>query len=399
MSILIRPPDLEVPESDPFCHDALGRKDLEPPLTQLVSQAEGPLVLAIDGPWGTGKTTFLKMWQAKLKNTGHACLYLNAWQTDFAKDPLVAVVGELSKTISDLAPDGKVGNPIRRNLKKAQAVAGSIVKRSIPVAIKLATAGVLDTSDVLEENLASLAADIAKDRIKDYEKGKSEIQEFRESLERLARGVAALKSEESAKVVIIVDELDRCRPTYAVELLERVKHLFDVRGVVFILGIDRSQLNHSVRGLYGTDFDAPGYLRKFIDLDYRLPDPKQGDYCQHLFHVFGIRDLILRRASQNRQTEMEILETILSTLFSASRFSLRTQIQTVARLRVVLQTIPRNHYLYGLTLAILLFLREWRRDDYERFTKGTADVEQVLSDLESLPGMKKILEEHAGHLI
>ncbi|MEM9219617.1 MAG: P-loop NTPase fold protein [Cyanobacteria bacterium P01_F01_bin.150] len=356
--MLIRQVDLEVPVNDPFQNDALNRKVLEPPLTQFVTQASGPLVLALDGSWGSGKTTFLKMWQVKLNETGHACLYLNAWKTDFAQEPLIAVVGELSSSIERFAPEGQKGEILRKRMRKAQKIAESIAKRSIPVGVKLATLGILDTQDLTERIISDFTSEIAAERIKDYENGKSEIEEFRNSLTSLAEEVSKLRSDISPKVVVIIDELDRCRPIYAVQLLERIKHLFDVPGVAFILGIDRSQLSHSIKALYGTDFDSQGYLRRFIDLDYRLPEPEIGDYCTYLFECFGINELMAKRETQYKQHELETLRSFLGGFMSAANMSLREQEQTVARLRVVLQTIPPSHYLFERTLSIFLFLRE-----------------------------------------
>jgi hypothetical protein len=370
-------------------NDALGRKEIEPPLTQLVTQALGSFVLALDGSWGSGKTTFLQMWQVRLKEKGHACLYLNAWKNDFAQEPLVAVVSELSRAIEDFAPKDQEGDALRQKMKKARKLAESIAKRAIPVAAKLVTFGALDTEGMVEKVISDLAADIAQDRIKEYENGKSEIEEFRKALVDLTDEVAKLNPEASAKVVVIIDELDRCRPTYAVQLLERIKHLFDVPGVVFVLGIDRTQLHHSIRALYGSGFDAFGYLRRFIDLDYRIPEPKTGNYCSFLFKRFGIEDLVLRRPSQERQSELENLQSFLGYLMSASRMSLREQEQTVARLRVVLQTIPKEQHLYEIALSILLFLREWDHSTYTAFFGGNMPIEEVLSKIENLPCTKE----------
>jgi hypothetical protein len=397
--MLIRQSELEIPVDDPFRNDALKRKELEPPLTQFVTQALGPFVLALDGSWGSGKTTFLRMWQSKLAEAGHACLYLNAWKTDFAQEPLVAVIGELSSTIEDFAPTGKSGVVLRRHMKKARQIAESIAKRSIPVGIKLATLGILDTKDLTEKIISDFASEIVEDRIKDYEKGKSEIEEFRKSLASLASEVEKLKSGSiSAKVVVIIDELDRCRPTYAVQLLERIKHLFDVPGLVFILGIDRSQLNHSIRALYGTDFNAQGYLRRFVDLDYRLPEPKAGDYSSHLFKLFGIEELMSKRQTRNKQ-ELETLKSLLGCFMSAAGMSLREQEQTVARLRIVLQTIPVNHFLFEMTLSILLFFREWNIDIYTALLAGEVSIKDFLTRVEQLPNIKEVSEELDRDLI
>lgn len=387
--MLIRQIELEVPIDEPFRNDVLDRKELEPPLTQFITQASSSLVLALDGSWGSGKTTFLRMWQVKLTEVGHTCLYLNAWQTDFAQEPLVAVVGELSNAIEKLAPKGKKGENLRRQMKSAKTIAESIAKRSLPVVVKLATLGMLDTmldtKDVIEKILSDFTSNIVEDRIKDYENGKSEIEEFRKSLAALAEEVNKLKSDISAKVVIIIDELDRCRPIYAVQLLERIKHLFDVPGVVFILGINRSQLNHSIQALYGADFNAREYLKRFIDIDYQMPEPKKGNYCSYLFKSFGIDELITNRKTKGREDELKNLKTYLGGLMSAAGMSLREQGQTVARLRVILQTIPVSDNLFEITLSLLTFFREWNFNIYTRIVEGKTGAEEILSLINELP--------------
>ena len=73
--------------------------------------------------------------------------------------------------------------------------------------------------------------------------------------------------------MVMINELDRCRPSYAVELLEVAKHLFSADRIVFVLAVNCDQLAHSVTALYGNDFDAEGYLRRFFDVDFQLPEP------------------------------------------------------------------------------------------------------------------------------
>lgn len=131
----IRHVKLEIPEGDPFKNDELGRRDLEPTLTQFITQASGSFVLALDASWGSGKTTFLEMWKVKLSQEGHACLYLNAWQNDFAPDPLIAIIGELTNAINKFAdlPDQEVETKkaIKENMEKARKIAMAIGKRLI----------------------------------------------------------------------------------------------------------------------------------------------------------------------------------------------------------------------------------------------------------------------------
>lgn len=81
----------------------------------------------------------------------------------------------------------------------------------------------------------------------------------------------------------MIDELDRCRPSYAVELLEIAKHIFAADRIVFVLAINRDQLAHAVKALYGIEFDAEAYLRRFFDLDFHLPVPELDDFITKLF--------------------------------------------------------------------------------------------------------------------
>ena len=384
----IRSSDLEIPTNDPFENDCLGRQELEPPLTQFVSQAVGPFVLAIDGSWGSGKTTFLKMWQVKLDKAGHLCLYLNAWKTDFVQDPLVAVVGELSIAIKNPRLDN---DNVRKTTKKVEKVAKLIFKRLIPTVVKLATHGVVDMDNASEKVLSDFTGETAQDLIKDYNKGKSDIEEFRENLGFL---VAAIQetNQNPVKIVIIIDELDRCRPTYAVQLLERIKHLFDVQGVVFILGIDRHQLSHSIKALYGSEFDATGYLKRFIDLDYRLPEPSLGCYCLSLFEKFEINSLLSRRESANNNRspyDLNDFKYYLGYLISSANMSLRDQEQMISRLRIVLQTVPVNQNSFPVTLSILLFLRNYSDSEiYTSVMRGNVTAKAFLAFVEALPNEK-----------
>jgi hypothetical protein len=390
--MIVRPVELDIPDDDPFKNDALGRRELEPPLTQFITAASGPLVLAIDGRFGSGKTTFLKMWERKLQEAGHACLYLNAWQTDFAVDPLAALVGELAEIIPRLTAPAKEKKELANRMKVVKKVGGRIARRSIPVAVRLVTAGLVDVNGI-ESDLKELASNLAEDGIKAYEEGKSDFGEFRDTLESL---VKKIQGAGAGKVVILVDELDRCRPTYAIELLERIKHLFDVFGVVFVLGIDRAQLKHSVRAIYGSDFDASGYLRRFIDLDYCLPDPKESDYCSYLFKTLGIRGALSGRVG-NPASEVDAMERILGMLFAAAGFSLRDQNQAVARLRVTIQTIPPKEHLFPVTLALFLFLREWRRNLYDDLLGGRIGADDVFDEISSLSGMQKFYDPEQEH--
>ena len=128
-----------------------------------------------------------------------------------------------------------------------------------------------------EESGNAFAAD-AKKNSTGYEEARAAVKEFKEALQDVTQGSSG--SRGYRPVVVIIDELDRCRPSYAVELLEAAKHLFSVDGILFVLGVNRSQLAHSVTALYGGGFDANGYLRRFVDLEFRLPEPGRAQFVE-----------------------------------------------------------------------------------------------------------------------
>lgn len=71
--------------------------------------------------------------------------------------------------------------------------------------------------------------------------------------------------------LIFIDELDRCKPDYAIRLLERIKHYFDDERITFVFSVNLTQLQWTVKGYYGSSFDATGYLEKFFDFFFTVP--------------------------------------------------------------------------------------------------------------------------------
>lgn len=273
--------EIEIPEFDPFLNDVLKREENVSVLMQLISTLTGPFVMAIDSEWGTGKTTFLRMWIQQLKNQNRPFLYFNAWENDFSEDPLVSLIGEIESQTSTLCINEGIKSKSKEHIRKIKTIRSSLIKKGLPVAVKIATSGLLDIEKAYEEEISKLTEIYAKDSIENYEKSKSSISVFKSRLSDLVKDVISSEENDNFPIIFFIDELDRCRPNYALELLEKIKHLFNIEGLVFILAIDKHQVGNSIKSLYGQGMNVDGYLRRFIDLDYHLPQPIKRFTVQH----------------------------------------------------------------------------------------------------------------------
>jgi len=262
------PQKLEIDDNDPWASSAFQLSDTGERLTNLVEQAEGPAVISLTAPWGTGKTTFLDMWSASLRSKGAKSakvVKFSAWEVDYTHDALVALIQELNDQLNN---DG--GNST--SLARIKSKGGDLLKYIAPLGVKLATSGLVDIQGV-----GDLAGQIVEKKLADHENAKRSAMEFKNSLRHYAERIK--DESNSFPLVIIVDELDRCRPNYAVELLESIKHFFNVDGVVFIIGVDMDQLGEAIKGHYGQGYDGHRYLNKFFHLQLKLPEPDLEAFC------------------------------------------------------------------------------------------------------------------------
>ncbi|WP_108650725.1 KAP family P-loop NTPase fold protein [Dongshaea marina] len=349
---------IDIPEGNPFQHDSLDREETIKFLTQFIKTADTPLVLSIDSSWGNGKTTFVKMWDAYLKSTGIEIpsIYFSAWETDYAENALVALIGELTGEISKInhADDSK----IKKGIDKVTKFGKKALKATLPAAVKMLSYGIFDVSHMLEGHAdakkyesitATLSESIAKSMIEGYGESKQTIDNFKKSLTEL---VSTLNKDKP--LVIFVDELDRCNPKFAIEILERIKHIFSVENVVFVLSIDKEQLGHSIRAVYGNDFNTNGYLRRFINFDYILPAPRRDTYANVLFNRYeldinnrDIRELfdVFRFLSDSYELTLREMEYCISIVHMVANMQRVTMIDnTLFIFLIVLKTKEPNMY-------------------------------------------------------
>lgn len=263
------------------------------PTSSLVQKQ--PFVIALSAPFGAGKTFFVKRWARQLTKDGVITLYFNAWESDFTDDPFVAFTASLTDQFKALGI--KSSSATMRGIGRSAAT--YLVKRAIPAAVRLGTAGVLDVSEIAnvlslgekeKKELTALAAGAAQDSVAAHKKAEGAIEGFRGYLEKAAKELKS-RSKNDTNIVVFIDELDRCRPDYAIKLLEHIKHVFAVENYVFVLSVDREQLLSFVSSIFGAQLDRDGYLRRLVDWTFRLPSPPTETYAHHLFEKFSMEDV------------------------------------------------------------------------------------------------------------
>jgi hypothetical protein len=276
----------------PFEGDQLGRAALATQLGGYIDRLKAGAVLGIDAPWGEGKTWFGRHWAEKLK-VDHKVAFIDAFENDYVDDPFVLITSDLSNLFDD--PEGD-GATLR---KKAAGVLKAIVPMSTKAVINLAgrlLVGTSDVSDVISDAVKEGTESAADEAGKWIEKRIEAMAAERASLNgfRSVLADAALKSERP--VVVFIDELDRCKPSFAVTLIERIKHLFDVPNLVFVLLLNRRQMEVAIEGQYGQGTDGQAYLGKFVNLWFDLPkampgtghtDNRVGAYTTQVLSKYG----------------------------------------------------------------------------------------------------------------
>ena len=178
MGFRIQPPQLEVPKTNPFAKDKLGRKEPAEILTRIVRSFDGPCVVAIDAAWGNGKTTFLRMWARHLRNAGCPVVEFNAWETDFSDDPFLALSEEL---IQELHSYNNSVNVKVDELKTAAIGVLRHVARGLAQSAAATLAG-----PPVGEAVGELFESLTGERLSEYSRTKTAMNDFRKTLRQVA---------------------------------------------------------------------------------------------------------------------------------------------------------------------------------------------------------------------
>lgn len=365
---------LIINEADIFESDKLDRKDAIENLSHLIVSTKEAFTLSINADWGTGKTTFIKLWQTYLKKEHQVnSIYFSAWEDDFSKEPLISILGEINSYISD---NFDVGSTTVQNFEKVKEFSGKVLKRGLPAFIKGATSGLVDFDRGFDSALGAITEETTKELISKYSKDKEITQKFKDAIQTLLENMDASKP-----FVIFIDELDRCRPLYAIELLERVKHIFGIDGLIFVLSIDKKQLSESIKSQYG-NIDTDAYLKRFIDLEYNLTNDNVDKFCDNLYYsVYGLDKVLISKEIKKEYREYNEL-AMLKFLVKSMNLTLREIEQVFIQINIIFKTIqPRLFEMHFRVIVFFVILKLKSFQLYDDLVNTRKPVEKILASI------------------
>ena len=333
---------------------------------RLLDSIKSNFSIAIDNDWGTGKTFFVK--QAKMildaynehsydyelsnleriknvidiKNIDlHLAVYYNAWENDNQKSPLLSLIYEIIKVAK-----------IDTNKTDISINKEKIIKDGLSAIVK-------HFSGIDIKELLKCVETEAKDIFKEI-KGQKSIKEQVDNI------LNNLLLEHGERLVIFIDELDRCRPTFAVELLEQIKHYFDNDKITFVFSTNIKQLQYTIKKYYGEAFEAKRYLDKFFDLTVSLNEINVIEYFNFV----------------NEDLRDDMYDYVCKEIVKEYNFTLRDIIKFTQINKICIENLRKNQnkylylnkscniYILISILSIMIGLKIKRYDQYEDFITG-----------------------------
>lgn len=308
---------------------------------------------AIDGNWGSGKTFVLEQLEKQLEpiqsekttNDRYFLFHYNCWQYDYYDEPAVAIISAMLE---------KAYSMNNSELEKIAKASWSMVKNKL-----------IDIGNEFVKN--RIGVDVVE-TINDFqsERNKQELDNssfdkwfsFKKTIDNTRKTIYEIASEKT--VVIIVDELDRCMPDYSIKVLERLHHIFDgINNVILIFAIDASQLQHTVRSIFGNKDSktVDRYLKKFIDFELKLDyGDIQNNVWEKYQNYFGLFSNIHFPNNENKVKE------IIFDLIKYSKIDIRNQEKIIEQARTIHRIVCTENnsdysiLLFELIVSIFMYL-------------------------------------------
>lgn len=349
---------------DTLTRDTIGRNKDVRMFADIINSISDACSIALDGSWGSGKTFFIKQTKMLLdannpfvQSTNEddreaiklACsfrkemefdtqvsVYYDAWENDNDSEPILSLIYSI---VSSVDTDFAFSNNTTL-LKKAAAVLEFFTDKNWQAVID------------------SFKGNSPFEEIKRGKEIQNEIREFLDSL----------LAERGNRLVVFIDELDRCKPSYAVKLLERIKHYFDNDRITFVFSINALELQHTIKKHYGERFDACRYLDRFFDLRISIPKP----------------DMLKFYSSINFDNSRYVFDSTCEKIIEKHNFSLREVAKFIRLTKMAAYEPTHDNKKYDFSFSngkgnlfclmyivpLMIGLNVYNRSVYEQFING-----------------------------
>lgn len=357
--------------------DILDRQKFGTFLSKLIEVSDEAAVFNLDSKWGTGKTFFLDRWHKDISES-HPSVYFNAWETDYIQEPITAFTRAFHEQL--LCQSEEIADKDRA--KKIHDSIDSIFKVVLPTVFKgLAqryigeegTDAFINLGSEEESNIASGAENIAKALVRYQKEAGNAVEEFKDALAGL---VPLLCKEDDKKgpLIVIIDELDRCRPSFAIQLLEQIKHFFSIDGVIFVMATDSEQLAASICSVYGDGFDSETYLRRFFDATFTFPSPKMTKFVESIFSQrvsnWDWQNKLFPYVDPDDPRRISSLLVGVVTAFYLLKLTLRDQEQCLQKFSMLLIEKPKGEVLHHWWLFLLICTLHRNPEEFRNLVQG-----------------------------
>lgn len=365
-----------------FLNDTISRNKDIFYFINILNTIDDSFSIFLDGTWGSGKTFFVK--QVKMvmdacnsfielktnekeiiKNKidsnivkglrNQVCVYYDAWANDNDEDPILSLVYSILQSVEtdfSFSKEPKGSDLATAFLEIVEAFTHTHFSKII---------------NALKDNGITAQVDILSG-IKNKKDIQSTIKTFLNSL----------LLEKGDRLVVFIDELDRCRPDFAVRTLERIKHYFANDKITFVFSVNSNELQHTIKRFYGENFDGYKYLDRFFDLRISLP---QIDLCQYSERFIY-------------SSMPDVLNEIVKVVIREYRFELREISKYISHIKIAQKNThnsPWSSYQNGIyfgvncIVPVMIGLMMYNADMYKDFVDGNDNSQliRILSKVDS----------------
>ena len=262
--------------------DKIGRQGLVNKIKYFIDMSNNSSCIALNGGWGSGKSYVINMLQNEFeKSAEYVVINYDAWKNNFYSDPLIAILYCLLDGIKDYVGELKdsKGKFAKGLLVSGKKFGNEIISEMKKSGGKLALfAGIIETI----KNIVIASEKLVKhQKFEDFNSYQTLLKDTQKTLSQITEFIS--EDGKKMRLIVLVDEIDRCLPNEQLIVLERLHHLFEVKNCIVIVAINQKSTATTIHTLYG--INGYEYLCKFFDLTFELC-PSVGKYFENLLNEF-----------------------------------------------------------------------------------------------------------------